>query len=382
MNCPKCGTKNPDDFAFCLQCGERLAPPPSFASEPSRPPTPAGATIADVMAPPASLDASFGPSARLRVEQGSVDQREFQLVNPSLVIGRRLGNDLVIHDTNVSRQHARVVRDEHGFLLEDLNSSNGTLVNEEKLVGSRPLRNGDVIRIGDAVLVFESEESSPPEGGAATVAMDMDSPLTSLGQPMAVEPPEQFAPPSSPLTPPPPIMESSHTTLGESLFEDEALPSPGPATPATAAELEPGAASSAGEGPLEQIRRDLSDLNRDLADFAGQLNGLADRVERLDASLAKASDEFGQVSEALRGPGGKPLADLKALLADMQAAGGPSVIQPVLEILEQLAGQPRDIELLLKLSQRTAVLDEILRLHVRIMEVAPAARDALDRALR
>jgi hypothetical protein len=140
--------------------------------------------------------------------------------------------------------------------------------------------------------------------------------------------------------------------------------------------------SSAGEGPLEQIRRDLSTLNRDLADFAGQLNGLADRVERLDASLAKASDDFGQVSEALRGPGGKPLADLKALLADMQAAGGPSAIRPVLEILEQLAGQPRDIELLLKLSQKTAVLDEILRLHVRIMEVAPAARDALDRALR
>ncbi|MDP8924212.1 MAG: FHA domain-containing protein, partial [Chloroflexota bacterium] len=108
------------------------------------------------------------PSARLRAEHGSVDVIEVTLDRSVLDIGRRLTNDIVIHDTNVSRQHARLVRGPDGYTIEDTQSSNGTFVNDERVFGPRQLRNGDVIRIGDAVFVYEVK--MPSVGPSPTLA--------------------------------------------------------------------------------------------------------------------------------------------------------------------------------------------------------------------
>ena len=59
----------------------------------------------------------------------------------------------------VSRNHARLVRCPEGWLLEDLNSTNGTFVNQTRLLPGRQVRihDGDAIRCGQLHLVFHKE---------------------------------------------------------------------------------------------------------------------------------------------------------------------------------------------------------------------------------
>ena len=61
--------------------------------------------------------------------------------------GRAEGNTIAIDDTRVSRQHSEMWWDGSVFIISDLNSSNGTRVNEQD-IAFQPLKNGDVIGIG------------------------------------------------------------------------------------------------------------------------------------------------------------------------------------------------------------------------------------------
>ncbi|MHB8193452.1 MAG: FHA domain-containing protein [Bellilinea sp.] len=53
----------------------------------------------------------------------------------------------------VSRRHARLIQQDQGYLLEDLGSSNGTFVNGERISTGVQLKNGDEVRLGQAVKV-------------------------------------------------------------------------------------------------------------------------------------------------------------------------------------------------------------------------------------
>lgn len=66
----------------------------------------------------------------------------------SVIIGRSPDSDLVIADEFVSSSHARIVRTAEGATLEDLGSTNGTLVNGQPATRPLPLGTGDVIELG------------------------------------------------------------------------------------------------------------------------------------------------------------------------------------------------------------------------------------------
>lgn len=68
-------------------------------------------------------------------------------------IGRGAENTIVLDMDNVSRQHARVLHRKDGYYIEDLNSTNGSYVNDIEIKYER-LRNGDLIKIGGAILKF------------------------------------------------------------------------------------------------------------------------------------------------------------------------------------------------------------------------------------
>ncbi len=70
-----------------------------------------------------------------------------------LTIGRSPHSDLFLDDVTVSRHHARVLRDEGGFWVEDLNSLNGTYVNRKRIERHR-LFDGDELQIGKFKLAF------------------------------------------------------------------------------------------------------------------------------------------------------------------------------------------------------------------------------------
>jgi len=73
-------------------------------------------------------------------------------VNGPVVIGRSPGADIVIGDDFVSGKHARLSPSGDGAILEDLGSTNGTLLNGQRVVGAQTLRSGDSIDIGTVKL--------------------------------------------------------------------------------------------------------------------------------------------------------------------------------------------------------------------------------------
>ncbi len=93
---------------------------------------------------------SSGPAARL-VLQGQGD--EWALDAERSVIGRLSGSEIEIQDPGASRRHAEIRRDGEEYLVVDLGSTNGTLLNDAP-VSEAALEDGDRITIGRTVLEF------------------------------------------------------------------------------------------------------------------------------------------------------------------------------------------------------------------------------------
>jgi len=99
------------------------------------------------------------PSLTLKFKDKPICEYQLQK-GLSLTIGRRKNNGVVIDNLAVSGHHAKIDSVGDGFVLIDLQSKNGSFVNEQ-IVNSRWLRNGDVISIGKHQLVFEYAEAEP-----------------------------------------------------------------------------------------------------------------------------------------------------------------------------------------------------------------------------
>lgn len=90
---------------------------------------------------------------------GPVIGEKFPLAKEQMVIGRQPEAEIFIDDGSISRRHAEVVRTADGrSLLRDLGSKNGTFCND-KPVTEKPLDDGDLIRIGDAILKYVGPNS-------------------------------------------------------------------------------------------------------------------------------------------------------------------------------------------------------------------------------
>lgn len=90
--------------------------------------------------------------------QGSLVGQQFPIGVTPVTLGRNSDNSVVIARENVSRFHAEVRREGHGFVLYDRGSSNGTLVNGRR-VTSHVLQPGDLIEIGNETFRFEAADA-------------------------------------------------------------------------------------------------------------------------------------------------------------------------------------------------------------------------------
>jgi diguanylate cyclase (GGDEF)-like protein len=89
-------------------------------------------------------------------EDKSVMGRRYLLNSGVLRIGRLPDNEIGLNDDAISRRHARIERGSDGWLLMDVGSRNGTLLNERELVGQRKLQRDDRIRVGSTIFKFLS----------------------------------------------------------------------------------------------------------------------------------------------------------------------------------------------------------------------------------
>jgi putative peptide zinc metalloprotease protein len=80
---------------------------------------------------------------------------EYSLMKDEISIGRGEDNDVVIPHASVSRQHARLMRCDGGFELMDLNSTNGSYVDDRQIHGSALVSAGSRLRLGDIQFVLQ-----------------------------------------------------------------------------------------------------------------------------------------------------------------------------------------------------------------------------------
>jgi sigma-B regulation protein RsbU (phosphoserine phosphatase) len=100
---------------------------------------------------------------------------KYELKGDKYILGRHPDCQIVIEVGAVSRNHCQIIREGNEYKLEDLNSRNGTFVNEEpeKVMGRRPLKPGDVIRVCEVSFTYGTDvpqqrpslPSPPPTGG-------------------------------------------------------------------------------------------------------------------------------------------------------------------------------------------------------------------------
>lgn len=90
-------------------------------------------------------------------------QKEVPLDKETITLGRKADNDIQIDNLAVSSHHAKVITILNDSFIEDMNSTNGTYVNDN-LIKKHALKNGDVIKIGKHELKYISEGSSSGSG--------------------------------------------------------------------------------------------------------------------------------------------------------------------------------------------------------------------------
>jgi pSer/pThr/pTyr-binding forkhead associated (FHA) protein len=93
----------------------------------------------------------------IKIDRGKENVRRF--LQPEIMIGRDPGCDLAIIDEALSAHHARLAHHHGQWWLEDLHSTNGTLLNREKLTTPAVVITGDQFKCGNTVFGIQVEDS-------------------------------------------------------------------------------------------------------------------------------------------------------------------------------------------------------------------------------
>src|SRR3982751_5159313 len=94
---------------------------------------------------------------RLAAISGKLKGAIFAIDEEPVVIGRETAANLCIADASVSRRHSKIEKKDEGFVITDLESLNGTFINDVP-VKTRLLEHGDRVRIGDSQFLFLTHE--------------------------------------------------------------------------------------------------------------------------------------------------------------------------------------------------------------------------------
>lgn len=176
ITCPQCHTPVRATAHFCPHCGFNLAqqPAPSGQAAPPPQPSPPGRPAPPPTPGPGTVLLGAGGGTLIVRWMGGNTQR-YPVTTPTLRVGRAPDNDVVINHPAVSAHHLTLTFTDRGMSITDLKSTNGTMVNGQRIPPNtpHPLNYGDVIRIGDLTGNWVSLGLESPAGEALrTLALE------------------------------------------------------------------------------------------------------------------------------------------------------------------------------------------------------------------
>ena len=100
------------------------------------------------------------------VDQGS----RFELTEPAIRLGRDPSSTIPLHDTEVSRHHAEIRRIDGEYAISDLNSSNGTFLNGQR-IHHQQLASGDQLQVGSTLMLYTGPAEESQENLADIISI-------------------------------------------------------------------------------------------------------------------------------------------------------------------------------------------------------------------
>jgi len=118
--------------------------------------------------------------------------REHLLSGETITIGRAVENDIVVTSKRVSRQHSRVRREGGEVILQDLDSTNGTFLNDERVMEPTALHDGDRITIGDVTFVFHDPDVTTADTPFPELEVDVAAGVVRVNRRAVALSPKEF----------------------------------------------------------------------------------------------------------------------------------------------------------------------------------------------
>ena len=397
--CPYCGAETRPGDNFCLNCGNRLPAQQSAGGTDDATQAAESNWVATVKAESNNHEASAGRSEAaevavaappiekpahltLRTDSGEMLQ-EYTLDKLEFSIGRAPNSDILLSkDKLTSRRHA-LIRYENGvYFLQDERSANGTFVNGQQLEEKAPyqLRNDDQVSIGEYELIFHASGLDIP---------DMPTIVAPLGaQTFETQPDAQLTAPTSDNfeTRPWEGSESSSSSAPAAVAEkpvaptkpaDTPLPVVEPAPPpppvpavavASSAQLESSGVTFTRLTSLPQPQLpDVAPLMAALATLDGQVSALQEQLNATQESMHNHESEIAQTTNQLRAGVRRVAERMDTTIAEVARSREQLAWAELLQLMEDVMNNPRDIEFVTKLARKARELNKVFQIHQNVL---------------
>ena len=226
---------------------------------------------------------------KLIIEDDEGRKTVVPIVREEITIGRQDGNTIRLTERNVSRRHARLVKDNGALLIEDLGSYNGVRVNGDRIAGPTKIKEGDLIEIGDYDLGIQGKLDTP------MAQPPSPAPAAARSAPAAVAKPAPALAPKPAAAPPPPPPPAAAPSADTTAPMPPVSPEPAP---------DPALASASAGGATAIIR--ISDIMKNVPQIEARdlqknemprLVGLAGPVRGKEFYLMRTEVKFGRTED-------------------------------------------------------------------------------------
>jgi pSer/pThr/pTyr-binding forkhead associated (FHA) protein len=413
----------PDDWGLALS-----APPASsggWADEAGSTMVDPGADLPYSSAPVAQPhNDSVEEPARftLRAENGEILQ-EYLLDKPETTIGRAPNSDILLSkDKLTSRRHATVQHENGRYTVRDERSANGTFVNGQQIEELVPveLNDGDHLGIGEHELIFQVAGSvadnvenmptiavpyepqtyrtqdddqrtvaSNDDYGTSSMEVEQASgaqpevavPAAVVPEPVAVAAATNGSTPSVSSASPPVSYANSAPAVSTPSYSPEPVPSfsysSAPADPSYVVESTPvTTAPSTNDADVSFNRLsklsqptlpDMTDLTAALSTLDGQVMSLQQQLHSTQEALQAHDAEVAQAANQLRTGVRKVSERMDNTIADVARTREALAWTELLQLMEDVMNNPRDIEYVTKLARKARELNKVFQLHQSVL---------------